>query len=90
MDEPEEKDRIARSLAARGAEPNGPILHLLSRDGGGPAAMDAFEVPGGALPYYRLYDKAGKLRHEFALDPLAEKQFAPEDIAAAVDALLKE
>jgi thiol-disulfide isomerase/thioredoxin len=90
MDEPDAKDRIARSLAARGAEANGRVLHLLSRDGGGPAAMDAFEVPGGALPYYRVYDKSGKLRHEFALDPLAEKQFTPEDVAAAIDALLAE
>jgi hypothetical protein len=91
MEDADAKGRAGRALAARGAKPDGPAVHhLLSRDGGGPAAMEAFKIPGGALPYYRLYDKAGKLRHEFALDPLAEEQFTSQDVAAAVDALLAE
>jgi thiol-disulfide isomerase/thioredoxin len=90
MEDPEEKERIAKALAARGANADTPADHFLSREGGAAAAMEAFEIPGGALPCYRVYDKAGKLRHEFALDPAAEKQFTSDDIAAAVNSLLAE
>lgn len=50
--------------------------------------MDDFEIVGGALPHYKLYGRDGKLMRTFALDPSAEKQFTPEDIAAAVSAAL--
>jgi thiol-disulfide isomerase/thioredoxin len=90
IEDPDDQERVAKALVSRGADKNTPAEHFLSREGGGTAAMEAFEIPGGALPYYRVYDKAGKLRHEFALDPSAEKQFTSDDITAAVDALLSE
>jgi thiol-disulfide isomerase/thioredoxin len=90
MEDPDEKAKAAKALAARGADENTPAEHFISQDGGGPAAMEAFAIPGGALPYYQVYDKQGKLRHEFALDPSAEKQFTSDDVSAAIEALLSE
>jgi thiol-disulfide isomerase/thioredoxin len=52
--------------------------------------FDDFEITGGALPHYKLYDKKGKLWKTFAVDPDAERQFSLEDIDAAVQELLAE
>ncbi|HEX6960225.1 MAG TPA: redoxin family protein [Lacipirellula sp.] len=90
MEDPEDEAPISRALAARGASEKSPVTNFISRDGGGPAAMEAFAIPGGALPYYRLYDRTGKLQQEFALDPQADEQFTSEDVAAAVEKLLAE
>ena len=88
MDEPDEQPRAEKVLMARGADNSG--AHLISADGGGPQAMEAFEIASGALPHYKLYDRTGKLRRTFDLDPLAEKQFKVDDIDAAVAELLRE
>ncbi|MDP7014841.1 MAG: TlpA disulfide reductase family protein [Pirellulaceae bacterium] len=40
------------------------FTHLQSSVGGGPAAISEFDLPA-AIPYYRLYDRQGKLRYEF-------------------------
>jgi thiol-disulfide isomerase/thioredoxin len=64
--------------------------HLISADGGGPGAMEAFEIASGALPHYKLYDRTGKLRRTFDLDPSADEQFTVEDIDAAAAELLAE
>jgi len=42
------------------------------------------------VPHYKLYDRAGRLRHTFELDPLAREQFTPQEIDAAVEQLLAE
>lgn len=87
MDDPEDVDRIKSALASRGGQAT---VNLVSADGGGSPSMSAFEVTGGALPHYKLYDRDGELRQTFSLDPSAEKQFTSEDVAAAVGALLAE
>ncbi len=58
---------------------------------GGPSgdAFDSFELPGG-LPHYSLYDRQGKLRYQFSVDPAAKKQFTHEDIQQRVEQLLAE
>ena len=59
------------------------------RDGVSDETFEAFEIPGGALPCLRLYDREGKVVKTFAIDPTAEKQFTDEDVAAAVTDALK-
>jgi hypothetical protein len=61
MEDPDENAKAAKTLAARGADENTPAEHFISRDGGGPAAMEAFAIPGGALPDYQVDDKQGTL-----------------------------
>lgn len=87
MEDPDDRERIVEFLAAR---PTSPAIHLLSADGGSGSAMESFDIPGGALPYYQLYDRQGQLHQTFALDPTADTQFTTTDIDAAVEELLQE
>ncbi|WP_417383037.1 TlpA disulfide reductase family protein [Gimesia sp.] len=51
--------------------------------------MDTFEVDGGALPHYRVYDRSGKLIKKFSFaDP--DQQFTQEDIETAIQEALKQ
>lgn len=45
-------------------------------------AIESFDIEGGALPYYRIYDRQGKLVKGFGPDP--EKGISPEEIEAMV------
>jgi thiol-disulfide isomerase/thioredoxin len=83
MNEPSEEPQVREFLEEQGAR----FDNLLSKYGGGSEAIDAFGLPG-PVPCYRVYDRAGELRQEFAVDPSAERQFAPDDIEAAVTELL--
>ena len=83
LNEPTEEPQVREFLEGQGAR----FDNLLSKYGGGTEAIDAFGLPG-SVPCYRVYDRAGELRHEFAVDPSAERQFTPQDIEAAVNELL--
>jgi thiol-disulfide isomerase/thioredoxin len=87
MDEPTERDAIVAFLERQQA---GGIENVVSEYGAGPRSMDEFDIAGGALPHYKLYDRTGKLRYTFALDPAAEQQFTLEDVDARVRELLAE
>src|SRR5262245_41757854 len=87
MDDPEDEARIRSARASRGGAAT---INLVSRYGGGSKGMEALEIEGGALPQYKLYDRTGKLRRTFALDPSADEQFTHEDVATAVAELMAE
>jgi thiol-disulfide isomerase/thioredoxin len=61
--------------------------NLLSSYGSPVGATKAFDLPG-PVPCYRVYDRAGKLHREFAVDPRAERQFTTADIDAAIAEVL--
>jgi len=86
LDELAKRDDVLKFLQAQGAV----VVNLLSDQGGTQAAYDAFDIEGGALPFYRLYDRKGVARYTFANDPLAKKQFTPADIERRVEELLAE
>jgi thiol-disulfide isomerase/thioredoxin len=86
-DEPTEADRVADLLRSKGA---GDATNLISQFGGSAQTMEAFEIPSGAVPFYQLYDRAGKLRRTFGTNPTATKQFTAADIDAAIETLLAE
>lgn len=86
-DEPAESERVAGFLRAKQASG---VTNLISQYGGSPQTMEAFEIASGAVPYYTVYDRTGRLRHTFGISPAAKKQFSPQDIAAAVEQLLAE
>ena len=87
FDDPSKIDQVRQTLAAKGGSAG---THFISKQGGSSASMDEFEITGGALPHYKLFDRAGKLHRTFALDPSAERQFTTDDIEFAVADLLKE
>jgi thiol-disulfide isomerase/thioredoxin len=87
FDDPSKIEQVQKTLASQGGGTQG--RHYISKPGG-TQSMDDFEITGGALPHYKLYDRAGKLRRTFALDPTADKQFTTADVAAVVEELLAE
>lgn len=64
VDEPTEREAVLRFLNEQQAD----FDNLLGIYGVGTAAADAFEY-GGDVPFYKLYDRRGKLRHQFSGDP---------------------
>lgn len=87
FDDPDAAEQVRSVLERVGASG---LTNLQSRFGGSSESMDAFEIASGALPHYKLFDRQGKLRRTFELDPAAKQQFTPADIDAAVAALLAE
>lgn len=88
FDDPSKSEQVSKVLAAKGGGTS--QTHFLSREGGGTQSMEDFAITGGALPHYKLYDRSGKLRRSFELDPAAEKQFTTADIETAVSEILRE
>ena len=66
------------------------FTNLRSAPGASDETFNAYDIDSGALPHYKLYDRKGKLRQTFALDPAAKKQFTSEDVQAKVEELLGE
>jgi thiol-disulfide isomerase/thioredoxin len=87
MDSPAAADKTLAFLTDQRA---GVATNLISQFGGGSQSVQAFEIPHGALPCYKLYDRMGKLRHVFALDPAAKQQYTLQEVDAAVELLLAE
>jgi thiol-disulfide isomerase/thioredoxin len=84
LDDASEEPQVREFLQKQDAR----FDNLVSKYGAGTESIDAFGLPG-PVPCYRVYDRAGELRHEFSVDPSAERQFTPEDIEAAVTELLR-
>jgi thiol-disulfide isomerase/thioredoxin len=87
MNDPSERDAVAAFLQRQRA---GDVENLLSAYGAGPRSMEEFDIQGGALPHYKLYDRTGKLRYTFELDPSAKQQFTLQDVDDRVQELLAE
>jgi thiol-disulfide isomerase/thioredoxin len=86
-DEPADAPAVTEFL--RGKDAAG-ATNLISQFGGSPQTMEAFEIESGAVPFYKLYDRTGRLRQTFGINPAAKTQFKPADIDAALDELLAE
>jgi thiol-disulfide isomerase/thioredoxin len=64
MDEPEDEAQVTRFLQKQRAECD----NLIGKYGAGTEFADAFAIPGD-VPFYKLYDRQGKLRYQFSADP---------------------
>lgn len=85
-DDAEKDDEALAFLKKTGAT----FTNLRSSSGGDDETFTAFEIEGGGLPHYKLFDRTGKLRYSFSVDPTAEKQFTEEDVEEKVKELLAE
>jgi thiol-disulfide isomerase/thioredoxin len=83
LDEPEAEPQVRTALSYFNAN----FDNLLSAYGGGVKAMEAFGL-SGAIPSYRVYDRAGAVHRDFTIDPQAPRQATPADIEAAIVELL--
>ena len=84
LDDPNDEAQVRDFLKQKRAT----FDNLLSKWGASDPSFEAFNIDTGALPHYQLYDRSGKLRRTFSVDPLAEEQFGPEDIEQALKELL--
>jgi len=82
FDNPQERQRVLEFLAARGAT----FDNFISKYGIGSKSFEAFEI-GGNVPYFKLYDRSGKLQKTFGD---AQQSIEPTDIDRAVEELLGE
>jgi len=86
-DEPDEAARVSELLSTKST---GIATNLISQFGGSSRTMEEFEIASGTVPYYAIYDRTGRLRKTFGVNPIAKTQYTPTDIDVAVEALLAE
>ena len=86
MDSPDPKDqeKALHFLQSQHAE----ITNLSNRIDDQDAAFGAFDIDGGALPHFKIYDRKGITRRKFGGDP--DHPFDEKDIERSVVAALKE
>lgn len=82
LDDDEAHEEVVKFLAEHGAT----FDNLRSKTGAGDESFESFEIPNGALPCLRLFDRDGQVLKTFAIDPDADKQFTDDDVAEAVKA----
>lgn len=86
LDDPADHAKALEFLRKQGAA----FDNLLSKDGASEKSVASFDLIGGSIPQYKLFDRSGKLRRSFHHDPSAGRQFTPEDIERSVKELLTE
>ncbi len=64
MDEPSDEAKVLQFLRKQNAR----FDNVFSTYGVGAEFADAFEIRGD-VPFYKLYDRAGRLRYQFSADP---------------------
>jgi thiol-disulfide isomerase/thioredoxin len=86
MDSPDPKDqeKVLQFLE----QENSQIINLSNKMEDSEAAFGAFDIDGGALPHYKLFDRKGNVRQKFGGDP--DHPFKEADIEKAVAAALEE
>lgn len=81
MDDPEDEETRERALEFLKKQ-NATFKNLMSRYGGEEEGMEAFEIDGGSLPHFKLYDRRGKLIKKFGGDP--DKPVEHEEVEAEI------
>jgi thiol-disulfide isomerase/thioredoxin len=59
MDEPDDEEKVLQFLYEREAT----FDNMISKYGVGQEGFEAFELGDGGVPHYKIYDRAGELRH---------------------------
>lgn len=84
FDEPDSREKALDLL--RQAEAKNTV-NLMSRSGASEEAFERFDIPDGALPHYKVFDRQGELFEALAPgDP--NQPLTPELIDATVEAAL--
>jgi len=82
--DPSDQEKVLRFLQ----EQNAQITNLANKLEDSEAAFGAFDIDGGALPHYKIFDRKGNPGRKFGGDP--DHPFDENDIEKAVVAALKE
>lgn len=82
MDDPDQKDEVLKFLKKQQAT----FTNLLSDEGISENAVKAFDIAGGALPHYKIYNRSGQVVRTFGGDP--DKPLNHEEIESALRKVL--
>jgi len=68
-----------------------PVTDLAPGDDGATDVVTSrFDIDGGAIPHFKLYDRKGNLHKKFVVNLETGESFDPQEIDAAVEKLLAE
>jgi thiol-disulfide isomerase/thioredoxin len=84
LDEPDAKEKALEFLKEKNATTGNFITQL------GFASHEAFKIPDGSLPHFKVFGRKGELRQTFSNDPAAQKGIDLSDIDKTVGELLAE
>lgn len=85
MDDLEEEKKVLEFLQEQDAQ----FINLLATAADDKDPIETFDIDGGALPHYRIYDRSGKLIQKFTFaDP--SLKFTQADIETALKAALNQ
>lgn len=83
FDDPEDEDTPAKVLKFLKKQ-EATFPNYISREDLEQGGAESFDIEGGSLPHYKLYDRTGKLLKTFSnSDP--DEEFSHEALAAAVE-----
>jgi thiol-disulfide isomerase/thioredoxin len=84
LDDADAKEDVLGFLKEQGAT----FDNLMCSFGGADESYNAYEIPGAALPYFRIYDREGTLKHTFGYDAENDKGVDETEVHKAVEALI--
>ena len=84
LDDADAKEDVLGFLKEQGAT----FDNLMCSFGGADESYNAYEIPGAALPYFRIYDREGTLKHTFGYDAENDKGVDEAEVHKAVEALI--
>ncbi|HID24183.1 MAG TPA: TlpA family protein disulfide reductase, partial [Planctomycetaceae bacterium] len=88
FDDPDEQGGNAQTVSFLQRQRAEKLVNLISRYGSDARSFDAFDISGGGIPHYKLYDRQGKLIRSFGNDD-PDHPLNPEEIEAAIVEALK-
>ena len=84
LDDADAQEDVLAFLTEQGAT----FDNLMCSYGGADESYDAYEIPGAALPYFRIYDRDGTLKHTFGYDAENDQGVDEAEVHKALEALI--
>ena len=84
LDDADAKEDVLDFLKEQGAT----FDNLMCSFGGADESYNAYEIPGAALPYFRIYDREGTLKHTFGYDAENDQGVDEAEVHKSVEALI--
>ncbi len=84
LDDADAKEDVLGFLKEQGAS----FDNLMCSFGGSDESYDAYQIPGASLPYFRVYDRDGSLKHTFGYDAENDRGVDEAAVHKAIEELI--
>lgn len=84
LDDADSQEDVLAFLKEQGAT----FDNLMCSFGGNDESYEAYDIPGSALPYFRIYDREGTLKHTFGYDAENDQGVDEAEVHKALEALI--